>query len=122
MIFPLLKVLKGHVVYQILLIAMFVGCYFLACFDQRTKVPIVYPDGSGRRKRIAYIYYALPCLLIVLGVGGDYVKTRVLFEVFGDNIMMPYFAIIIYLLSCWLTFLLSSVAYKSYVKEGYLEK
>lgn len=122
MTFPLLKVLKGSVVFQLLLISVFIGCYFLARFDQQTKVPVVYPDENKRRKKIAYVYYAMPYLLIVLGFGGDYVKTRVFFEIFGDKIMMPYLAIIIYLLCCWLIFLLSSLAYKSHVKEGYLEK
>lgn len=119
--FPLLKVLKGHLVFQILLIGIFVIIYFLARIDQQTEVPIVFPD-SDKVKWIAYPYYVIPFLLAILGVGGNISATRILFDYFGATTMMPYFTTIIYLFSCWLLFLFSSLAYKSHVKEGYLEK
>lgn len=120
--FPLLKVLKENIVFQLLLVLVFISIYFLARYDQQTEVPIVYPDGDKEKKWLAYVYYAIPFLLIILGFGGNYMTTRVAFNIFGNEIMMPYISTILYLLSCWLLFLLSSVAYKSHVKEGYLEK
>ena len=44
--FPLLKVLNGEIVYQLLLVGVFIALFFLARFDQRTEVPIVYPDNN----------------------------------------------------------------------------
>ena len=120
--FPLLKVLRGEVVYQLLLVGLFIAIFFLARFDQRTEVPIVYPDNNKDTKWISYVYYGIGILLIFLGLGGDYINIKTLFTIFGDAIMVPYVSIILYLLSCWLLFLLSSLAYKSHVKEGYLEK
>lgn len=120
--FPLLKVLKENIVFQLLLVIVFISIYFLARYDQRTEVPIVYPDGDKEKKWVAYVYYAIPFLLIILGFGGNYIITRTAFQLFGNEFMMPYVSTILYLLSCWLLFLLSSVAYKSHVKEGYLEK
>ena len=120
--FPLLKVVKENIVFQVLLVVVFISIYFLARYDQRTEVPIVYPDGDKEKKWLAYVYYAIPFLLIILGFGGNYIITRTAFQLFGDEFMMPYVSTILYLLSCWLLFLLSSVAYKSHVKEGYLEK
>jgi hypothetical protein len=120
--FPLLKVLKENTVFQLLLVIVFISIYFLARYDQQTEVPIVYPDGDKEKKWIAYVYYAIPILLIILGFGGNYIITRTAFQLFGNEFMMPYVSTILYLLSCWLLFLLSSVAYKSHVKEGYLEK
>ena len=38
--FPLLKVLRGDVVYQLLLVGLFIAIFFLARFDQRTEVPL----------------------------------------------------------------------------------
>ncbi|GIO27426.1 hypothetical protein J43TS3_20370 [Ornithinibacillus bavariensis] len=109
-----------------LLVGLFISMYFLARFDQRTEVPIVFPDKDRDIKKIktwiAYMYYVIPVLITFLGVGGDYVKTRILFETFGDKVMMPYFLTLIYILSCWLLFMFSSLAYKSHVVEGYLEK
>lgn len=119
--FPLLRVLKEHSVIQLLLIGVFVSMYFLARIDQRTEVPIVFPD-SDKVKWIAYPYYVIPFLLAILGVGGNISAIRVLFDYFGATTMMPYFSTIIFLFSCWLLFLFSSLAYKSHVKEGYLEK
>ena len=120
--FPLLKVLNENITFQLLLVIVFISIYFLARYDQRTKVPIVYRDGDKEKKWIAYVYYTIPLLLIILGFGGNYMMIRVAFQIFGNEVMIPYVSIILYLLSCWLLFLLSSVAYKSHVKDGYLEK
>lgn len=120
--FPLLKVLKGNVFFQLLLVGIFIGVYFLARYDQRTEVPIVYPDQDKEKKWISFVYYAIPFLLAFLGFGGNIVLTRLFVNRFGSEIMMPYFSTILYLFSCWILFLLSSLAYKSHVKEGYLEK
>ncbi|MBD7984757.1 hypothetical protein H9649_09200 [Sporosarcina sp. Sa2YVA2] len=119
--FPLLKVVKEHMGIQLLLIGIFVSMYFLARIDQRTEIPIVFPD-SDKVKWIAFPFYVIPFLLAILGVGGNISATRVLFDYFGTTTMMPYFSTIIYLFGCWLMFLFSSLAYKSHVKEGYLEK
>lgn len=121
--FPLLKVLKGNIIFQLLLIGLFIGIYFLARFDQRTEVPIVFPGVDKKIKKIAYIYYAIPVLLTVLSLGGgDYVVINRAFLNYGAAFMVPYIAIILYLWSCWLFFFFCSFAYKSHVKEGYLEK
>lgn len=120
--FPLLKVLKENIIIQLLLVVVFIGIYFLARVDQQRDMPIVYPDGDKDKKWYAYVYFSIPVLLIFLGFGGNIIITREVFRIVGDEIMMPYLSIILYLLSCWLLFLLSSVAYKSHVKEGYLEK
>ncbi|MCM3708964.1 hypothetical protein [Sporosarcina luteola] len=120
--FPLLKMVKENIIFQLLLLIVFISIYYLARYDQQTEVPIVYPDEDKEKKWIAYVYYAIPILLIILGFGGNYIITRTAFQIFGDEFMFPYLSIILYLLSCWLLFLLSSVAYKSHVKEGYLEK
>lgn len=124
--FPLLKVLKEEVLYQLLLVGLFIAIYFLARIDQRTEVPIVFPDKDRELDKvktwIAYMYYVIPAIISFLGVSGDYVKTRILFEIYGDKVMMPYFSILIYIFSCWLLFLFSSLAYKSHVKEGYLDR
>ncbi|WP_172370431.1 hypothetical protein [Sporosarcina jiandibaonis] len=122
MTFPLLKVLREEIVYQLLLVGFFIAIFFLARFDQRTEVPIVYPGDDKEIKWMAYVYYAIVILLTFLGFGGDYITTRRYFDRFGDAIMMPYVSTIMYLFSCWLIFLFSSLAYKSHVKEGYLEK
>ena len=61
--FPLLKVLKGNIVFQLLLIWHFHQYLLFARIDQRTEVPIVYPDAD-KVKWIAYVYYAIPILLI----------------------------------------------------------
>lgn len=119
--FPLLKVLKEKLIIQVLLIGIFIGMYFLARIDQRTEVPIVFPD-SDKVKWIAYPYYIIPFLIVILGLGGNISAIRIFVEYFGATTMMPYFSTIIYLFSCWLLFLFSSLAYKSHVKEGYLEK
>lgn len=119
--FPLLRVLQDHIVIQLLLIGVFVGMYFVARIDQRSEIPVVYPD-SDKVKWIAYPFYTIPFVLAILGVGGNISAIRILFDYFGTTTMMPYFSTIIYLFSCWLMFLFSSLAYKSHVKEGYLEK
>lgn len=121
MTFPLLKVLNGSIIIQLLLVGFFIGTYFLARFDQRTEVPIVFPD-SDRMKWLAIPFYALPVLLTILGFGGNHIVTRRFFETFGFDFAMPYLATIIYLFACWLLFFFSSLFYKSHVKEGYLEK
>lgn len=120
--FPLLKVLKGNIVFQLLLVGLFIGIYYLARYDQRTEVPIVYPGSDKEKKWISYVYYAMPFLLAFLGFGGNIVLTRIFVRTFGDEIVLPYLSTILYLFACWLFFLLSSLAYKSHVKEGYLEK
>src|SRR5690625_1703985 len=124
--FPLLKVFKEEIFYQLLLVGLFISIYFLARLDQQTEVPIVFPDRARKNDKaktwIAYMYYVIPILISILGVGGDYVKTRILFQVFGDEVMMPYFTTLLYIFSCWLLFFFSSMAYKSHVKEGYLDK
>ena len=120
--FPLLKIVKGNFVFQLLLIIAFISIYFLARYNQQTEVPIVYPDEDKEITWMGYVYYAIPILLIILGFGGNYIITRTAFQLFGDAFMFPYTSTILYLLSCWLIFLLSSVAYISHVKEGYLEK
>ncbi len=124
--FPLLKVFKEEVFYQLLLVCLFLSMYFLARLDQRTEVPIVFPDKDRDIAKvktwIAYMYYVIPVLITFLGVGGDHIRIRILFEIYGDEVMMPYFSILIYLLSCWLLFFFSSMAYKSHVLERYLEK
>lgn len=120
--FPLLKVLKENIFFQLLLIGFFVGIYFLARFDQRSKTPIVFPGSGKKLKKIAYVYYAMAILLTVLAFGGDYIVIKRAFIIYGAEIMMPYTAIILYLFSCWLMFFFSSLAYKSHVKDRYLEK
>ncbi len=117
---PLLKVMKGTIVIQLLLVGLFIGFYFLARFDQRTEVPIVFPD-SDKRKWLAIPFYAVPVLLTLFGFGGDHRVTRRFFETHGYDFAMTYISIILYLFACWLLFLFSSLAYKSLVKEGYLE-
>ena len=67
---PLLKVLKGNIVIQLLLVGLFIGIYFLARFDQRREVPIVFPD-SNRRRWLAIPFYGIPVLLAIFGVGGN---------------------------------------------------
>ena len=62
--FPLLKVLRGEVVYQLLLVGLFIGIFFLARFDQRTEVPIVFPDNNKDTKWISYVYYGIGILLV----------------------------------------------------------
>ncbi|MBO1910603.1 hypothetical protein J4G37_38170, partial [Microvirga sp. 3-52] len=122
MAFPLIKVFSGEIVYQLLLVGFIFAVFFLARFDQRTEVPVVFPDNNRKVKWIAYVYYPIPFFLTVLGFGGNHIVMGNYFERFGDAIMMPYVSTIIYLFSCWLIFLFSSMAYKSHVKEGYLEK
>ena len=119
MTFPLLKVLNGNIVYQMILVGFFIGIYFVARFDQRTEVPIVFPD-KNKIKWMAYVYYPIPFFLSILGFGGNHITTRRYFDRFGDAIMMPYLSTIIYLFACWLFFLFTSMAYKAHVKEGYL--
>ena len=121
MTFPLLKMMKGSIVIQLLLVGFFICIYFLARFDQRTEVPIVFPD-LNRRKWLAIPFYGIPVLLAILGFGGNYIVTRRYFDTYGSEIMMPYISTILYLFGCWLLFLMSSIAYKSHVKEGFLER
>ncbi|MCM3636755.1 hypothetical protein M3152_03410 [Sporosarcina luteola] len=114
--FPLLKVLKGSIVIQLLLVGLFIGIYFLAIFDQRTEVPIVFPD-SDKRKWLAIPFYAIPVFLAVFGFGGDHRVARRFFETHGYDFAMTYTSIILYLFACWLLFLFTSLAYKSLVKK-----
>lgn len=117
MAFPLLKVMKESIAIQLLLVGFFIGIYFLARFDQRTEVPIVFPDVD-RRKWLAIPYYALPVLLVIFGFGGNQRAARRFFEAHGYDLAMTYISIVLYLFACWLLFLFSSLAYKSLVKEG----
>lgn len=117
---PLLKVLKGSIVIQVLLVGLFIGIYFLARFDQRTEIPIVFPD-SDRRKWLAIPFYTLPVLLTIFGPGGNHIVIRRFFEKHGFDFSMAYISIILYLFACWLLFFFSSMAYKSLVKEGDLK-
>ncbi|MFC5604192.1 hypothetical protein [Sporosarcina koreensis] len=119
--FPLLKVLKGSIVIQLLLVGFFIGIYFLARFDQRTEVPILFPD-SDKRKWLAIPFYAVPVLLAIFSFGGNHRVTRRFFETHGYDFSMTYISIILYLFACWLLFLFSSLAYKSFVKEKRWEK
>ena len=121
LIFPMLKVLKGNVVIQLLLVGLFISIYFLARFDQRREVPIVFPD-SERRSWLVIPFYGLPVLLTIFGFGGNYIVTRRNFETYGSEFMMTYISTILYLFGCWLLFLMSSIAYKAHVKEGFLER
>lgn len=41
----------------------------------------------------------IPAILTFLGVGGDHINERILFEKYGDKGMMPYFATLVYI-SC----------------------
>ena len=124
--YPLLKVLKEEMFYQLLLVGLFISIYFLGRFDQRTEVPIVFPDKDRDNANVktwfAYMYYVIPAILTFLGVGGDHIRLRILFDIYGDKVMMPYLSILIYILACWFLFLISSMTYKSHVKEGYLDK
>lgn len=122
MTFPLYKIVAGAIHYQLLLSIIFIACYWLARIDQRTEVPIVFPDSDKSRKWFTYVYYPIPAVLTFLGFNGNHIVMRYFFERFGDAIMFPYMSIIIYIFSCWLLFLFSSLAYKSHVKEGFLEK
>jgi hypothetical protein len=126
MIFPLMKVLKEEIVYQLLLVGLFISIYFLARLDQRTEVPIVFPDKDRDIAKVktwlTYMYYVIPAIIAFLGVGGDHIRIRILFDTYGDKVMMPYFSILIYIFGCWLLFLFSSMAYKSHVIDGYLDK
>jgi hypothetical protein len=89
-------------------------------------VPIVFPDKdrdiANVKTWFAYTYYVIPAIITFLGVGGDHIRIRILFDTYGDKVMMPYFSILIYIFGCWLLFLFSSMAYKSHVIEGYLDK
>ena len=76
--FPLLKLLRGEVVYQLLLVGLFIAIFFLARFDQRTAVPIVYPDNNDT-KWTSYVYYGIGILLVILGLGGDYINIKTFF-------------------------------------------
>lgn len=122
MTFPLLKVLNGSIIIQLLLVVFFISLYFIARFDQRTEVPIVFPGDDKKMKWMAYVYYAIPVLLVLLGFGTDHRVTRRFFDTYGFDFAMSYLATIIYLFACWLLFFFSSLVYKSHVKEGYLEK
>ena len=119
--FPLLKVLTGSVVIQLLLVGLFISMYFLARFNQRTEVPIVFPD-SDKRSWLVIPFYGIPVLLTIFGFGGNYIVTRRNFEIYGSEFMMSYISTILYIFGCWLLFFMSSIAYKSHVKEGELEK
>jgi hypothetical protein len=125
LIFPLLKVLKEETFYQWLLLVLFISMYYLARLDQRTEVPFVFPDKARKNNKIktwiAYMYYVIPAIISFLGVGGDHIKVRILFQIYGDEVMFPYFSTLIYIFSCWLFFFFSSMAYKSHVKEGYFD-
>lgn len=118
---PLLKVLTGNIVVQLLLVGLFIGIYFLARFDQRREVPILFPD-TDRRSWLVIPFYAVPVLLTIFGVGGNYRSVRRFFESHEYAFAMAYLSTIFYILACWLLFLMSSIAYKAHVKEGFLEK
>lgn len=124
--FPLMKVLKEETFYQWLLIIIFISMYYLARLDQRTKVPFVFPERTRKSNKVktwlAYTYFVIPVVIGYLGVGGDHIRVRILFQIYGDEVMFPYFSSLIYIFACWLLFFFSSMAYKSHVKEGYLDK
>lgn len=120
--FPLLKIVDGHFLIQASLCAFFFSCFYSGRWDQRRKIPIVFPGTDKPITTAAIVYYSIIIILSFLGVGGDYISLKHLFVIFGDNIMMKYTCTILYLMSCWLIFFFSSLAYKSHVKEGYLDK
>lgn len=122
MAFPLFKVLNGSMLLQLLLVIGFIAMYYLARADQQTEVPIVFPKSDKDRKWFTYVYYAIPAVLTILGFNGNHIVMRNFFERFGDAVMFPYMSVILYIFSCWLLFLFSSLAYQSHVVEGFLEK
>lgn len=120
--FPLIKLLNGYIIIQLLLVAFFLALYFLAKVDQKSKVPIVFPGDDKKMQWKGYAYYILVILLMILGLGGDYFLINFAFYLFGYEFMMPFGTIILYLLACWLIFFFSSLQYIHHVKERYLEK
>lgn len=120
--FPILKIFSNNLLIQIVLIVFFLGVLFMAQYDQNTNVPIIYPGAEKDHKKIAYIYYAIPFILIIAGGGGNIIISRHLTDILGFNTAMMLFSIVLYLFSCWILFLFSSLAYKSHVKEGFLDK
>lgn len=46
--FPLIKLLNGYIIIQLLLVAFFLALYFLAKVDQKSKVPIVFPGDDKK--------------------------------------------------------------------------
>ncbi len=121
-IFPILKLFSDNLIVQLLLIAIFISMLYLARYDQNTEVPIIYPGDGKEHKKMAYVYYALPVLFGIAGGGGNIIAVRHMAERLGHSKTMLLFSIVLYLFSCWILFLFSSIIYKSHVKEGYLDK
>ena len=49
--FPLLKVFKEEIFYQLLLVGLFISIYFLARLDQQTEVQFVFPDRARKNDK-----------------------------------------------------------------------
>ncbi len=120
--FPLLKILAGNLLIQLALIAFYIAIPYLARYDQNTKVPIVFPGTDKKHKKITFVYYAIPLILIWVGSGGNHIILRQLSDTIGYSTFSMILSIDLYLFACWLHFFISSFIYKSHVKEGVLNR
>ena len=115
--FPLLKVLIGYNWLQVILVVVFFSCILLSIYDQKSEKPIVFPD-KGKRRKYDYLFYVIPVVICLLGGGGSIVASRIMTDIFGDAFMSIWGSSILYILGCWLAFVINSIFYQGFAKNG----
>lgn len=120
--FPLMKVWPENILIPILLGMIFFVCVWLAVIDQKSKTPLVLPDNRDTKGIWTYVFYAIPVIVIFVGGGGNFIIVREMHLTFGEALMSVYGSVLLYIIGCWLGFLMASLSYMGLVKKGRLVK
>ena len=120
--FPMLKALMGTLWLQFLLIVIFLLLLVLAVKDQKKDIPLVFPGDKKEHRKLAFLFYAIPVMIILLGGGGNIIIVRELTNFIGDGFVTYWGGALLYCLGCWLAFFFQSLFYKGFIKDGVLVK
>lgn len=120
--FPLVKAFMGQPWLQLLFVVFFFCLLGLAIYDQKQDVPLVFPDSSKERRKFAFVFYAIPVVIVALGGGGNIIIVRYLADFFGDGFVTYWGGALLYGFGCWCAFFFQSLFYQGFVKNGVLVK
>lgn len=109
--FPFIKAFMGHLWLQLLLVLFFICLLPLAIYDQKQEIPLVFPGDDKEHRKIAFVFYAIPVIIAVLGGGGNIIIVRHLADFFGYGFVTYWGGAVLYGLGCWFAFFFQSLFY-----------
>lgn len=116
--FPLVKALLDYIWLPIILILFFFICIGLAIYNQEQEVPLVFPPQEKERRKFAFVYYAIPVLVVLVGGGGNIIVLREITNILGDGYVTYAGGVSLYVLGCWFAFFFQSLFYQGFKKNG----